>query len=91
MSSFSSWVNEAGRHLMKGDFEGALRIYESMAEAFPDRLGECQGHIGAAHHAMGRHQTAIEFYEKALATGADDEDMVRENLKEARRDLAKRK
>jgi tetratricopeptide (TPR) repeat protein len=89
--NYTTKINEAGKRLMKHDFEGALKIYEGMAEQFPDQLAETHGHMGAAHHALGRLEIAIDLYEKALAAGVKDDRTVRENLDEARADLAKKK
>jgi len=88
---YSKKINEAGKLMMKSNFEGALKIYEGMAEQFPDRLAETQGHMAAVHHVLGRLEIAIDLYEKALAAGVEDDRTVRENLDEARADLAKRK
>lgn len=88
---YSKKINDAGKLMMKGNFDGALKIYEGMAEQYPDRLAETQGHMGAIHHVAGRLEIAIDLYEKALAAGIEDDSTVRENLSEARADVAKRK
>jgi tetratricopeptide (TPR) repeat protein len=87
-SEFGAKISAAARLMLEGAPREAITAYEQIAIAHPDRIGECQAGIGAAHYFLGNYETAIEFYQKALANGADPQ-MMQDNVDEAEEAMAK--
>lgn len=84
----SEKVNAAARLLLSRDYEGSIRAYQAIAVQHPERRGDCEGQIGAAHYFLGDYEAALSHYESARDHGADP-DMMQDNIDEARQALSK--
>ncbi len=80
-------INDAAGLLLDRRYEDAIVAYTAIAEAHPDHRDTAYSQIGAACYFLGRYQDALDWYEKALAHGADASTM-RDNIEEAREALA---
>ena len=88
-SEFGAKISAAARVMLGGAPREAIAAYEQIAIVHPDEIGTCQAGIGAAHYFLGDYEKAIEFYQKALANGADRR-MMQDNIDEAREAIEKR-
>jgi tetratricopeptide (TPR) repeat protein len=79
--STASWL------MLDGAYNEAIALYDQIAVDYPDEIGACLDGIGAAHYFLRNYETAIEFYERALANGADPFGIV-ESIAEARNAIA---
>jgi tetratricopeptide (TPR) repeat protein len=61
-----------------GDIEGAIKGYQAILAAHPERA-DVRSNLGAAFSRLGRYEEAIEQYKKALAVAADNQ-AIRFNL-----------
>ena len=66
-----------------------IAAYEAFAAKYPERRGDADSQIGAAHYFLGDFHKAIEFYVSARTNGAD-ESMMDDNLWEACEALVKK-
>ena len=63
--------NAAAGLMLKGAFQQTIEAYQSLAEKYPSRLGDCESQIGAAYHFLKQYDKAIEYYRSAEKNGAD--------------------
>ncbi|MEQ9072757.1 MAG: tetratricopeptide repeat protein [Sandaracinaceae bacterium] len=82
-------VNAAAALMLDRRFDESRRAYLAVAEQFPERRGDAYSQVGAACYFLGEYAVAIEWYERALAHGADPS-MMRDNIDEAREALGAR-
>ena len=61
-----------------GDIQGAIRGYQAILAAHPQR-GDVRSNLGAAYSRLGRYEEAIEQYKQALALDSHNE-AIRFNL-----------
>lgn len=85
----SSAVNAASGLMLDQKYAESIAAYEAIAARYPDRRGEAESQIGAAHYFLGDFHKAIEFYVSARTNGAD-ESMMDDNLWEACEALVKK-
>ena len=83
----STKINRAAGLLLNRRYEDAIVAYTAIAEVHPDRQDTAYSQIGAACYFLGRYQEAIDWYEKALAHGADAS-MMQDNIQEAQEAIA---
>jgi tetratricopeptide (TPR) repeat protein len=69
---------QAARQHEAGDLEGAIRGYQAILAAHPERA-DVRSNLGAAFSRLGRYEEAIEQYKKALALDANNQ-AIRFNL-----------
>lgn len=84
----SQKMNAAARLMTGGAFKECVAAYEEIARQHPEAQGDCCGQIGAAYFFLGDYETAILYYEKALAHGADPS-MMADNIEEAQEALGR--
>ena len=82
----SQKINAAARLMTPGLFKECIEAYEKIAKEHPDERGTCEGQIGACYYFLKEYDKAIEHYEAGIKYGAD-EDMMKDNIKEAREAL----
>ncbi len=85
----SQKINAAARLLVGGAFREAIAAYEEIMRLHPETTADCEGQIGAAYFFLKDYETAIDYYERALANGADPS-MMRDNIEEAEQAIAER-
>jgi len=82
-------VNAASGLMLDQKYAESIAAYEAIATKYPERRGEAESQIGAAHYFLGDFHKAIEFYVSARTNGAD-ESMMDDNLWEACEALVKK-
>lgn len=82
-ADFTSKVSTADWLLLEGNYNGAIALYHRIAADHPEEIAFCQRCIGAAHHFLGNYEVAIEFYQRALASG-EEADLIADDIGEAR-------
>lgn len=85
----SDAVNAAAGLMLDRKYVECIAAYAAVAEQYPERRGEAESQIGAAHYFLGDLHKAIEFYVLARTHGAD-ESMMDDNLWEACEALVKK-
>lgn len=81
-ADFRTKIATADWLLLEDNYNGAIALYDRIAADHPDEIGVCLRCVGAAHYFLGNYETAIEFYQKALASG-EDADMIAADISEA--------
>lgn len=74
-ANYGSYVNRANAYSMLGKLDLALKDYNKVLDAFPDKsvkeLGEVYYNRGAAYHRNKKPALAIPDYEKAIAIDSE--------------------
>lgn len=82
-------ANHASGLMLDRKYAECIAAYEALAAKYPERRGDADSQIGAAHYFLGDFHKAIEFYVSARKNGAD-ESMMDDNLWEACEALVKK-
>jgi hypothetical protein len=82
-------ANYASGLMLDRKYAECIAAYEALAAKYPERRGDADSQIGAAHYFLGDFHKAIEFYVSARKNGAD-ESMMDDNLWEACEALVKK-
>jgi tetratricopeptide (TPR) repeat protein len=80
--SSNAMLRSATGKIMKGDFDGAIEVYQQLMRNHPDEAGGALLGIGACRSLQGRYLESIGYYRKAREAGYD-ESTVEENILEA--------
>jgi tetratricopeptide (TPR) repeat protein len=82
-ADFGAKVSTADWLMLENNHKGAIALYDQIAIDHPQEAAICLRCVGAAHYFLGNFETAIEFYQKALAAGEDAE-IIAADIDEAR-------
>jgi tetratricopeptide (TPR) repeat protein len=82
-SDFCAKTSVADWLLFEKNHDGAITLYNRIAVDHPEETGFCLRSIGTAHYFLGDYETAIDFYQKALA-GGEDPEIIAADISEAR-------
>jgi tetratricopeptide (TPR) repeat protein len=82
-SEFYAKTSVADWLLFEKNHTGAIALYDRIAIDHPEETGFCLRSIGTAHYFLGNYETAIDFYQNALARGEDPE-IIAADISEAR-------
>jgi tetratricopeptide (TPR) repeat protein len=82
-SDFCAKTSVADWLLFEKNHDGAIALYDRIAADHPAETGFCLRSIGTVHYFLGNYETAIDFYQKALAEGEDPE-IIAADISEAR-------
>ena len=79
----------ATRLLTAKKYRDCIEAYRRIGTEHPDRWGDCLANMGAAYFFLGEFEKAIACYQQAIGHGVDEE-MMRDNIDEAREAQIKR-
>jgi hypothetical protein len=80
-------INAAALMLTSQRFDDCISAYQAIGVQHPEKLGTCQGQIGACYFFKGEYSAAIKSYVSAKENGADVS-MMDDNIQEAQEALA---
>jgi tetratricopeptide (TPR) repeat protein len=70
-------------------YKDCIEAYRAIGADHPDRWGDCLANMGASYFFLGEFEKAIACYTQAMKHGVD-EDLMRDNIAEAREEQTKR-
>ena len=70
-------------------YRECIEAYRRVGADHPERWGDCLANMGAAYFFLGQYEKAIACYTQAIKHGVDEE-MMRDNIEEAREALQSR-